>query len=151
MESSLKIALLNGPNLNLLGVREPGVYGSFTLKDVEKRLSDIIDKSGLDIHFEAYQSNVEGELINFIHKCFEKSFDYIIFNPGAYTHTSIALRDAVSGTNMKVVEVHISNIHKRESFRHNSFIAGVSIGQISGFGIDSYVLALKYILGLHNE
>ncbi len=140
----MKIGLLNGPNLNLLGRREPGIYGSVTLDEIYKNLQKIADKNEIV----AFQSNIEGELINFIHLAAEKQIDYIIFNPGAYTHTSIALRDAISGTKAKVIEVHISNIHTREEFRQTSMIAPVAIGQISGFGVDSYRIALDYILGL---
>jgi len=147
----MKVAILNGPNLNLLGSREPGIYGNFTLDDIEKKLRKIAVDSGRCIELVAYQSNIEGELINFIHKSKQNGIDYIIFNPGAYTHTSIALHDAISGVDAKVIEVHISNIHKRESFREFSYISKVSIGQIVGFGINSYILAMQYIAGLAHE
>lgn len=142
----MKIALLNGPNLNMLGKREPGVYGSFTLADVEKRLKAIIDESGKNVELVAYQSNIEGELINFIHDAPENGIAAVIFNPGAYTHTSLALHDAIKSVNIDVVEVHISNIYKREEVRHHSYISPAAVGQISGFGIESYVLALRYLL-----
>lgn len=142
----MKIALLNGPNLNLLGKREPGVYGSSTLADIEDNLKRVLKEQTPGFELVAYQSNCEGKLIDFIHSSGEKGIEYIIFNPGAYTHTSIALRDAISGTGAKVIEVHISNIHKREEFRHKSYIAPVAIGQIAGFGIAGYELALNYIL-----
>ena len=142
----MKIGVLNGPNLNLLGKREPTVYGKFTLKDIGDKLVAIAPK-GVQIIF--FQSNIEGELINFIQNAFLKeNFDYLIFNPGAFTHSSIALRDAISGVSAKVIEVHISNIYKREAFRHKSFLSPVCIGQIAGFGIQSYILALEYILSV---
>lgn len=139
----MKIGLLNGPNLNLLGTRETDVYGKFTLDDVYKKLVEIAGKNNEII---AFQSNNEGELINFIQLSKDKDINYIIFNPGAFTHTSIAIRDAITSVDAKVIEVHISNLYKREEFRQKSFIAPVSIGQVSGFGAKSYELALYYIL-----
>lgn len=146
----MKIALLNGPNLNLLGMREPGIYGSETLKDVENLLKEKISGPGMNIELVCYQSNSEGSLIDFIQQSKTQGIEYIIFNPGAYTHTSIALHDAILAVGAKVIEVHISNIHKREEYRKNSFIAPVAIGQIMGFGIAGYVMALDYILGIEN-
>jgi 3-dehydroquinate dehydratase-2 len=139
----MKIGLLNGPNLNLLGKREPGIYGNFTLDNVYDRLKKIAGQGNEII---AFQSNSEAELINFIHLSRQDGMEYIIFNAGAYTHTSIALRDAISAVEAKVIEVHISNIYKREEFRHHSYLAPVCIGQVSGFGIVSYEMALYYIL-----
>jgi 3-dehydroquinate dehydratase-2 len=139
----LNIGLLNGPNLNLLGTREIDVYGKFTLDDVYNRLVEIAGKNHEII---AFQSNNEGELINYIQLSKEKGINYIIFNPGAYTHTSIAIRDAIASVDTNVIETHISNVYKREDFRHKSLIAPVCVGQISGFGIYSYELALYYIL-----
>ena len=139
----MKIGLLNGPNLNLLGKRETDVYGNFTLDDIYKRLKEI---AGKNIEIIAFQSNIEGELINFIHLLDEKNIEYIIFNPGAYTHTSIALRDAIACMQAKAIEVHISNVYQREEYRQKSLIAPVCIGQISGFGIGSYEMALYYIM-----
>lgn len=147
----MKIALLNGPNLNLLGQREPGIYGSETLKDVENLLKEKIVASGNNIELICYQSNSEGDLIDFIQQSKAQGIKYIIFNPGAYTHTSIALHDAISGVQANVVEVHISNIHKREEYRRNSYIAPVAMGQIVGFGIAGYGMALDYILGLESK
>ncbi len=144
----MKIGLLNGPNLNLLGKREPGIYGNFTLDDVYERLKSI---AGRENDIVAFQSNIEGELINFIHLSRENDIDYIIFNPGAYTHTSIALRDAITSVGVQTIEVHISNVYKREEFRQKSLIAPVCIGQIAGFGILSYELALNYILEKSKE
>jgi 3-dehydroquinate dehydratase-2 len=139
----MKIGLLNGPNLNLLGKREPGIYGNFSLDDVYNRLKKLAG-SGNEII--AFQSNAEAELINFIHLSKPDGIEYIIFNAGAYTHTSVALRDAITAVDAKVIEVHISNVYKREEFRHNSYLAPVCIGQVSGFGIASYEMALYYIL-----
>lgn len=132
-----KILILNGPNLNLLGEREPAVYGKETLVDIEKMLT----KSFPKIQLEFRQSNVEGELINMIQSA-RKKFNAIVFNPGAYTHYSIALRDAIASIAIPVVEVHLSNIHAREDFRKNSMIAPACIGQISGFGSYSYALGI---------
>ena len=144
----MKIGLLNGPNLNLLGKREPDVYGNFTLDDVYNRLKYLCGKENEIV---AFQSNIEGEIINYIHLSSDEKIDYIIFNPGAFTHTSIAIRDAITGVNAKVIEVHISNVYKREDFRHKSLIAPVCIGQIAGFGLLSYELALNYILTISKE
>ena len=139
----MKIGLLNGPNLNMLGKREPGIYGNFTLDDVYKRLKEI---AGINHEIIAFQSNIEGELINFIQLVDEKKIEFVIFNPDAYANTSIALQDAILSVKAKFIEVHISNIYRREEYRQKSFIAPVSAGQISGFGIKSYELALHYIL-----
>ena len=139
----VSILLLNGPNLNLLGSREPGVYGSNSLADVESLLSD--ESSSLGIYFDSKQSNHEGFLIDAIHEARE-SHHGILINPGAFTHTSIAIRDAIAAVNLPTVEVHLSNIYQRESFRHHSYIAPVAIGQVSGFGIDSYRLGLHALV-----
>lgn len=145
----MKIGLLNGPNLDLLGKREPDIYGSFTIADIESKLQSL---TTVGMEMVSYQSNGEGELIDFIHRAVQReNIEYLIFNPGAYTHTSIAIRDAIAGTGIKVIEVHISNIYKREDFRHKSVIAPVCIGQISGFGMDSYILAFQYILSIMNS
>lgn len=140
----MKIGLLNGPNINMLGKREPEIYGSFTLDDIFDRLKKI---AGSKFEIVAFQSNSEGELINFIQLADEKDLKFVIFNPGAYTHTSIAIRDAIASVKAKFIEVHISNIYKREEFRQKSLIAPVCTGQVSGFGIDSYDMALQYIIG----
>jgi len=144
----MKIGLLNGPNLNLLGKREPSIYGNFTLDDVYNTLKSL---AGRDNEIVAFQSNSEGELINYIQRSIDENIEYIIFNPGAYTHTSVAIRDAITSVNAKVLEIHISNVYKREEFRHKSLIASVCIGQISGFGRYSYELALNYILTISKE
>ena len=135
----MKICVLQGPNLNLTGLREPGVYGSRTLEDIHRRIADRAVELGIEVEF--FQSNWEGALIDKLHACRE-GVDGIIFNPGAYSHTSYALRDAISAIHKPVVEVHISNIHAREEFRHKSMITAVSLGQICGLGEYGYILAL---------
>lgn len=137
----MKILIINGPNLNLLGKREPDVYGSITFEAYFKELKTNYQK----INFQYYQSNIEGELIDKIHAVgFE--YDGIIINAGAYTHTSVALRDAISGIETPVIEVHISNTHQREEFRHHSYLSPVCKGIILGFGLDSYRLAVESFL-----
>ena len=138
-----QILLLNGPNLNLLGQREPEVYGSSTLDDVINQLKAVGQQLGCDIRDR--QSNVEGELVDALHDA-QNWADGVVFNPGAYAHTSIALRDAISGTGLPVVETHISNIHAREKFRHHSMLAGVCIGTVAGFGVASYEMSLAGLL-----
>ena len=133
------ILILNGPNLNLLGTRQPAVYGSTTLADVEALCRSHCDALGFSLSFE--QSNHEGVMIDHIHAA-KGTHAGIILNAGAYTHTSIALMDAISSVELPVVEVHLSNIHARETFRHKSYIAPVALGQICGFGAQGYVLAL---------
>lgn len=133
----MKILIINGPNLNLLGKREPEVYGSTTFEDYFIELKNKF--SDLDLSY--FQSNVEGELLNKIHEV-GFTYDGIVINAGAYTHTSVALRDAISGIETPVIEVHISNTHQREEFRHKSFISPVCTGVILGFGLKSYDLAL---------
>jgi 3-dehydroquinate dehydratase-2 len=137
------ILVINGPNLNLLGVREPGVYGSETLHDVIARIRKRADELGLSVSF--FQSNGEGEIIDAIHQAMGK-FDGIIMNPGAYTHYSYAIRDALSSVKVPCIEVHISNIHTREEFRHTSVTAPVCVGQITGLGTKGYLLALEAFL-----
>jgi 3-dehydroquinate dehydratase II len=132
--------ILNGPNLNLLGTREPGVYGNATLKDVEHLCRTTAKGLGFDIDFR--QSNTEGELVNWIHEARGKAAG-IVLNAGAYTHTSVALHDALKGVDVPSVEVHLSNIYKREPFRHHSFISAAVLGCICGFGPTSYELAIK--------
>lgn len=136
----MKILVLHGPNLNMLGKREPSIYGSQTLEDINASLVDLSYELGCQLSF--FQSNTEGELIDAIHSASD-TFEGILINPAAYTHTSIAIRDAISAVGIPTVEIHLSNIHRRESFRHISMIAPVSVGQISGFGAESYLLGLR--------
>ena len=134
------ILIINGPNLNLLGQREPEIYGSDTVDDIEKKCME----KALELNFRISmaQSNVEGEIVNFIHSSIN-NHDGIIINAGAYTHTSISIMDAIAAIEIPTIEVHISNTYKRENFRHKSYIGKVAIGQISGFGIDGYSLAMQ--------
>jgi len=138
----MKILVINGPNLNLLGMREKTIYGKTSYKD----LVELIEKEGksLEVKVEVFQSNIEGEIINKIHEAY-KNVDGIVINPGAYTHYSIAIYDALKGVDIPTVEVHISNIHKREEFRHKSVTAPACIGQISGLGLDGYLYAMKFL------
>jgi 3-dehydroquinate dehydratase-2 len=137
--------VLHGPNLNLLGRREVEIYGSMTLEDINNLLHKEAER--LSVKVECYQSNSEGALLNYIHHAPEK-YDGIIINPGAYTHYSIALRDGLAGIDLPAVEVHLSNIYAREEFRHHSVIAPVVQGQISGFGLQSYLLALQALCNI---
>ena len=143
MRKSMRILIINGVNLNMLGFREPEQYGSITLKELEKELHAF--SFGLGIDIETFQSNIEGAIVERIQQAREH-FDGIILNAGAYTHISIAIRDAIIIADMPVVEIHMSNIYKREDFRHDSVIAPVCIGQIAGFKADSYKLGLKALV-----
>ncbi|HEU6447142.1 MAG TPA: type II 3-dehydroquinate dehydratase [Verrucomicrobiae bacterium] len=136
----MKILFLNGPNLNLLGQREPDVYGRTTLADIEKKVRERAGQLQAGIDFR--QSNVEGELVGWIQEA-KGEFDVIVLNAAAYTHTSIALRDAIAAVGVPTIEIHLSNVHAREEFRHKSLIAPVCCGQITGFGEKSYVLAVE--------
>ena len=140
MAQKKKILVLNGPNLNLLGTRQPDIYGKLTLAQIEKKVRALAKELGVDMEFR--QSNSEGEIVTWIHQAAGK-FGAIVINPAAYTHTSLAIRDAISAVGIPTIEIHISNIHKREQFRHHSFIAEVAVGQIAGFGLDSYLLGLR--------
>ena len=135
-----KYMLLNGPNLNLLGTREPDIYGSETLQDIEENLSSIAANSNCDLI--CHQSNAEHELVELIHKAKDEAVKCIIINPGALTHSSIALRDALSGVDIPFIEVHISNIYAREDFRKKSYLSDIAQGVISGLGVEGYELAL---------
>lgn len=135
-----KIRVINGPNINFTGIREKGIYGALSYDEIVKEIEAEGKKSGVDI--ECFQSNHEGAIIDYIQKCYTESVDAIIINPGAFTHYSYALRDAISSVSIPTVEVHMSNIHKREEFRHNSVTAPVCIGQICGFGHFGYKMAI---------
>lgn len=137
---SRRVLILNGPNLNMLGKREPGVYGSKTLEDIDAQCSALGAELGLETS--SYQSNNEGDLVTKLQEAGEAGID-VIFNPGAYSHTSIALRDAITSAKTRVIEVHISNIHAREEFRHISLISAVASGVIAGCGTDGYLLAMR--------
>lgn len=141
--SLVNIVVINGPNLNLLGIREPGIYGADSLAVVEDNLRKLADTCSVQLDF--FQSNHEGALIDRIQQCYGAA-DGILINPGALTHYSYALRDCISSVQLPVVEVHISNIHKREAFRHHSVIAPVAVGQIAGFGIYGYELGLLALI-----
>ncbi len=139
----IKILVMHGPNLNLLGEREPEVYGKVTLEQINQEIKELAKKE--DIEVKIMQTNYEGEMVELIQQS-AKWADALVINPGAFTHTSVALRDVITATAIPTVEVHLSNIYKREEFRHYSFVAEVAEGQISGFGINSYLLGLKAAL-----
>ena len=134
-----KLLLINGPNLNLLGTREPEIYGSTTLADVEQMLSEQASAAGHSL--ECFQSNHEGAIVDALHDA-RGQVDFVVINPGAYTHTSIAIRDAFSATQLPFIEVHLSNIHARESFREHSYLSAIARGIIMGLGVNGYQLAL---------
>ncbi len=138
-----KVLVLHGPNLNLLGMREPEIYGCTTLSDINRMMAERAQAAGVAIDF--FQSNHEGALVDAIQEA-RGRYDFIIFNAAAYTHYSIALRDAIAAVQIPVIEVHISNIHKREAFRHTSVLAPVVLGQICGLGTDSYMAALEAVI-----
>jgi len=136
--------LLNGPNLNLLGTREPDVYGTTTLSDIEESLGKIAESQNCNLI--CLQSNAEHELVEMVHKAKDEDVKAIVINPGALTHSSIALRDALSGVDIPFIEIHISNIYAREEFRHKSFLSDIAEGVISGLGVEGYELALKTVI-----
>ncbi|MGI6085723.1 MAG: type II 3-dehydroquinate dehydratase [Acetivibrionales bacterium] len=136
----IRIRILNGPNLNLLGAREPGIYGNQTLQYIQRRLEE--EAAAYNIELDFFQSNHEGDLIDKIHETCQNGYNGLIINPGAFTHYSYAIRDAISAANIPTIEVHLSNIHAREEFRSKSVIAPVCLGQICGLGIDTYSAAL---------
>jgi 3-dehydroquinate dehydratase-2 len=145
----MKILVINGPNLGLLGKREPEIYGSLSLAEIEKVLREEAKKIDKNIDLSFFQSDIEGEIVKKIGDAWTKDgIDAILINPGAYTHTSIAIHDAIKASGLKAVEVHISNIYKREDFRHTSIISSACIGQISGFGVYSYILGLNALLNI---
>ena len=140
----MKILVLDGPNLNLLGIREESIYGSLTLDAIQKSLQAMVEDSTVDLEF--FQSNHEGLLIDRIHQALHEGISGILCNPGAYTHTSVALRDAFLGTQIPFIEIHLTNVYARESFRHHSYFSDIAIGQIIGFGGQGYLLGLEAII-----
>lgn len=134
------VLLINGPNLNLLGSREPEIYGSTTLKEIEEQVVSTLSEH--DIQCETFQSNSEGELIDWLHK--HREADFLLLNPGALAHTSVGLRDAVLGVEIPFVEIHLSNVHKREEFRHHSYFSDIAIGALAGLGVKGYLLAAEF-------
>lgn len=140
----MNILIINGPNLNLLGMREPHIYGNMTLNDINDKIKVEFSKNN-NINFEFYQNNVEGEIINKLHSSIGK-FNGIVINAGAYTHTSLAIADAIKAIQIPTIEVHLSNIYSREEIRHKSFLSPCCIGQISGFGFYSYILAVQALI-----
>lgn len=142
--STTKILVLHGPNLNMLGMREPGHYGHDTLPQINERLQRMAQNAGAE--FEAFQSNGEAELIDRVHRAKSEAVGFIVINPAAYTHTSVALRDALAAVAIPFVEVHLSNVFARESFRHHSYFSDLAVGVISGLGAKGYELALEFAL-----
>ncbi len=140
-----KILIIHGPNLNLLGEREVGVYGDLSLEEINKQLKVVAKNGKVDI--ETFQSNIEGEIVNAIQQAKGK-FNAIVINPGGYTHYSVAIRDAIAAVKVPTIEVHLSNIYAREEFRHKSVIAPVAVGQVAGFGLNSYIFGLKAAIDL---
>ncbi len=138
------ILVLHGPNLNLLGTREPEIYGSTTLADINARLTELAHSAGHQLA--NLQSNAEYQLIDRIHAARDEAIDFILINPAAFTHTSVALRDALAGVEIPFIEVHLSNVHSREAFRHHSYLSDIAVGVICGFGAQSYELALQAAL-----
>ena len=135
-----KVLLINGPNLNLLGSREPEIYGSTTLMEIEKKVTSTL--RGNEIDCESFQSNSEGEIIDWLHNY--RRADFLLLNPGALTHTSVGLRDAVLGVEIPFIEIHLSNVHKREEFRHHSYFSDIAIGALAGLGVKGYLLAAEF-------
>jgi len=140
MATGKRILVLNGPNLNLLGKRQPEIYGSLTLEEINREIETLAKELGVEVSFR--QSNSEGELVGWIQEA-PNEFAAVVINPAAYTHSSIAIRDAITAAGIPTIEVHVSNVYKREEFRSHSYIAGAAIGQIAGFGVNSYLLGLR--------
>jgi 3-dehydroquinate dehydratase-2 len=141
-----KVLVIHGPNLGLLGDRQPEIYGSFSLNDINQRLKEYASELNLQVDF--FQSDHEGEIVSKIGNAKKSGYHYLIINPAAYTHTSVAIRDAIEAVKIPAIEVHLSNIYAREEFRQKSFIAPVVVGQVSGFGPESYLLALQAVAKL---
>lgn len=139
-----RILVLNGPNLNLLGAREPGIYGTRTLAEIERDLSDVAQRHRAEVAF--FQSNHEGALIDRVHAARTEGVDFIVINAGAFTHSSIALRDALAAVAIPFIEVHLSNVHAREAFRHRSYLADLAVGSVAGLGWAGYRFALEFAL-----
>jgi 3-dehydroquinate dehydratase II len=139
-----RLLVLHGPNLNLLGTREPGVYGNVTLQQIDAALADRATQAGVELV--TFQSNHEGELVDRIHAAHAEQVEFILINPAAYTHTSVAIRDALKGVDIPFVEIHLSNVHRREPFRHHSYFSDVAEGVICGFGWRGYLFALEFAL-----
>ena len=135
-----KVLLLNGPNLNLLGSREPEIYGSTTLKEIEEKVEAILRRH--EIQCETFQANSEGEIIEWLHK--HRGAEFLLLNPGALAHTSVGLRDVVRGVEIPFIEIHLSNVHKREEFRHHSYFSDIAIGALAGLGVKGYLLAAEF-------
>ena len=142
----MSILVLNGPNLNLLGTREPQIYGATTLPMIEAELKQLAADAGASL--QCFQSNHEGALVDRIHAARTDGTTFVLINPGALTHTSVALRDALSGVALPFIEIHISNVHQREEFRHHSYLSGIASGVIVGLGVNGYRLALQHVLSL---
>jgi 3-dehydroquinate dehydratase-2 len=136
-----RVLLLNGPNLNLLGTREPGIYGAETLESIERRAAEVAREAGHELS--AFQSNAEHELINRIHRAPADGVAFLVFNPGAFTHTSVALRDAITAVKLPFIEVHLSNVHAREPFRKHSYFSDIAVGVVAGLGAFGYELAVR--------
>ena len=147
----MKIIVINGPNLNMLGIREQNIYGTFTYQELCKYIENYPEFDGKDIEFEFLQSNVEGEIVNFIQEAYKKKSEGIILNAGGYTHTSVAIHDAIKAVSIPTVEVHISNIHAREEFRTVCMTSSACIGQITGLGKFGYILAIVYLIEYYKE
>lgn len=143
------VLVLNGPNLNLLGVREPHIYGATTLEDINRNLQNVAQNAGVKL--DAFQSNSEGELVSRVQHALSDGTDFIIINPAAYTHTSVALRDALAAVQLPFIEVHLSNVYAREPFRKQSYLSDLAVGVISGLGAKGYELALTYALGFEQS
>lgn len=144
-----KVLIIHGPNLGLLGDRQPEIYGSFSLDEINKRLKERASELGLQVDF--FQSDHEGEIVTKIGSARKSGYHYLVINPAAYTHTSVAIRDAIEAVKIPTIEVHLSNIYAREEFRQKSFVAPVVVGQVSGFGPESYVLALQAVATLSKK